>query len=128
MIDNIHDNEIISYNVDFRKQKIIFNTLNYRNKKVIIEFTGLLAHKFELEQPNSIILDIEESKVEKMIEENTELLLEMKNNCWPIFYDNMKDLLEKLNIDKYKYYIIYSSIGLCGWIIAKNIEVKNKDI
>jgi len=128
MSKNIHDYKIISYNVNFNSNEIIFNASSYEDKNIIITFKEVLVHSFKIEMPNSIILDIEKFNIEKMIEENKELLEENKNYCWPILYDNMDELAKKLK--NYNYYTINSSYGLCGWILAKELEVNTnmKDI
>lgn len=123
MSKNIHDNEIISYNVNFKKKEITFETLNYKNETIMIVFQDVLAHLFEIEMPNSIIFDIEEFEPEEMIEENIELLENTKGYCWPISYNNTNELLEKLKLGKYNYYVISSSFGLSGWILAKAMKV-----
>lgn len=123
MIKNIHDNKIISYSVDFRDNKISFTTINSRNEIIKIIFYGTLAHQFKMEMPNSILLDIECSNGINMIEENTELLEQTKDYSWPIGYNNVEQLREKLINEKYSYYTISSSLGLFGWITAKEMEI-----
>jgi len=122
MLD-VHDNEIISYNVDYKKQKLTLNTTDYKDENIIIEFQGFLTHKFELGYQQNVISDLEEHGIEAMIEENEELLKETKCYCWPMYFDNLEHLKEKLKANQYKYYVIESSIGLCGWVLARNMEI-----
>jgi len=119
----VHDNEILSYQVDLSNHMIILNT-EYNNRTVEICFTGVLAHLFENELPGSIILDIGEYPVSLFIEQNQGLLYERKNQCWPIYYKEIDDLNALLVNERYVYYIIYSSYGLSGWILAKKVEIK----
>ncbi len=73
---SIHDNEIINYEVDFKENRIKINTKNTQNNVVTILFEGVFIHLFELEMPESIILDVEESTYEKFVEENKKILEE----------------------------------------------------
>lgn len=123
---NIHDNEIISYEVDFLKSRIIIQTLNgNENSITTIEFTDILAHGFETELQGSIIFDIRTFVVNDFLESNKELLEKQKNYGWPIYYENIEDLLEHLQNEKYNYYVISASYGLNGWVIAKEYKVYN---
>lgn len=125
MITNVHDNEIINYKVDFKKNEITFETIDVSDKTVMIVFKDVLVHQFETEMPNSIIFDIEKYDLEKMVKDNKELLEQKKAFCWPPIgdYNDTDDLIKKLKNDKYNYYIIESSLGLSGWVLAKSLQV-----
>lgn len=124
-MDNIHDNEIVKYSVDFIKKEIVIKTLNEKNETIKILFQNVLVYCFEKEMPNSIIFDIEKFEIEKLIEENIELLKENKDYAWPpIAYNNTKGLVEQLKTEQYNYYTIEATIGLCGWIVAKKVQIK----
>lgn len=128
-MDNIHDNEIVKYSVDFIKKEIVIKTLNEKNETIKILFQNVLVYCFEKEMPNSIIFDIEKFEIEKLIEENIELLKENKDYGWPpIAYNNTKGLVEQLKTEQYNYYTIEATIGLCGWIVAKKVQIKKEDL
>lgn len=128
-MDNIHDNEIVKYSVDFIKKEIVIKTLNEKNETIKILFQNVLVYCFEKEMPNSIIFDIEKFEIEKLIEENIELLKENKDYDWPpIAYNNTKGLVEQLKTEQYNYYTIEATIGLCGWIVAKKVQIKKEDL
>jgi hypothetical protein len=38
-------------------------------------------------------------------------------------YDTEKELTERLLKDQYSYYVISSSYGLNGWVLAKSYEI-----
>lgn len=118
---DIHDNIIIKYTVDFKKEEITMETVNYHKEKILIKFEGILSHYFEMAMPNSIIFDIDEYEGNEMIKENKELLRKTKKFCWPLDYENESDLIKKL--EGYKYYIINSSSGLTGWVLAKTMTI-----
>ncbi|PZD93125.1 hypothetical protein DNH61_24650 [Paenibacillus sambharensis] len=119
----VHDNEILSYQIELSNQVITFKT-KYNDEIIEIIFTGVMAHMFVNELPGSIILDIGEYPVSLFIEENQILLDERKDYCWPRYYDNVENLYALLINEGYVYYIISSSYGLNGWILAKKVEVK----
>ncbi len=82
MLENIHDNIIIKYSVDFENSKIIINTINEDGARIDIIFEDMLTCAFEEQQKNSIILDIEERRGTEFINDNIELL--KRDYGWPI--------------------------------------------
>jgi hypothetical protein len=121
---SIHDNEIVSYEVDFRKSRITFQTVDGRDDSVTttFEFTNVLAHMFETQLQGSVILDISSFEISRFLKSNKELLEKQKNYGWPIHYEKIEDLLEHLQNEKYNYYVISASYGLNGWVIAKGYK------
>lgn len=125
---NIHDNEIVSYKVDLKNQKIIIYTEdNYLKliKSIDIIFSDVLVHFFENQLNGSVIFDIEEYHINQFVNENSELLKKQKKYGWPIDYNTIEELIEKLLKGKYCYYVISSSYGLSGWVLAKKYEIIN---
>ena len=119
----VHDNEITCYVVDLEYQYIKIYT-KYSNEEKIIEFQNITAHSFEGVLRGSIILDIDEYDIDFFIKENGKMLEEMKPYCFPIYYDTENELKEKLNNSNQKYFIISSSVGLSGWILAESVKVE----
>ncbi len=120
---NIHDNEILSYEIDFKNQKIVIHTESTFEENADIFFTDVLTHFFETQIKHNIIFDIEKYELFQFIEDNRDLLISQKKYGWPTDYDTIEELAEKLQKEQYFYYIICSSLGLCGWVLAKNYEV-----
>lgn len=121
-MSKIHDNEISSYIVNLKEQQIILH-MEHQNKNTNIIFSNVLVHFFENELSGSILLDIEEYSINQFIKDNCRLLEQRKNYCWPIDYDTIEQLSEELQKEQYYYYVISSSYGLNGWILAKNYEI-----
>lgn len=117
---DVHDNEILTYTVDFENKEITMKTINRKREIIFVKFKDVLVHYFEMAMPNSIIFDIDEYEGKEVIKENRELLKNTKDFCWPVGYENESDLIK--NLEGYKYYIINSSSGLTGWVLAKSIE------
>ncbi|WP_327195502.1 hypothetical protein [Paenibacillus alvei] len=123
----VHDNEIISYEVNLKKNRIVLYT-EYENSNIIentkIYFYDVLAHFFETQLPGSIIFDIDNYDIHHFIEDNKEILEEQKNYGWPMDYSTINELEEKLMREQYEYFAISSSYGLNGWVLAKKYEIK----
>lgn len=88
-MQNIHDNEIVSYTVDLQKSKITFQTLGGKDNEVPvrIEFIDVLAHMFETQLQGSILLDISQFEISRFVKSNKELLEHQKDSAWPIYYE-----------------------------------------
>lgn len=124
---SVHDNEIVSYNVDLQNAKITFQTLGGKDNEVpvIIEFIEVLAYFFETQLLGSILLDISQFEISLFVTNNKELLEKQKDSAWPVYYDKIEDLLEYLLHKNYNYYVISASYGLNGWVIAKEYNIYN---
>lgn len=121
----MHDNIIISYEVDLRGKTLKLITYNKQKDNNQTLFTeGVLTHLFEDVLANSIILSVDEQTIEMFLKENSDELAQKEGECWPIFYDGLNELKDYLVNNNYKYIKIYASYGLCGWILAKNYFIK----
>ena len=122
----IHDNTIQSYNVDFEAEMLTIKTLYHTDKiieKTDVVFMGYLAHSFDHEMKNSIIFDIEEYPFNLFFEENSLFLQERKDYGWPILYPTENELIKFFKTHDYKIFEVCSSLGLSGWIFAKQMEI-----
>lgn len=120
----VHDNRIISYSVDFINKVLQLNTQWEEKEITIITFTGLLAHKFENVIEYNIILDLYEVTIEFFIENEKEQLDEWLKYGFPSMKSiNIMELEKSLNTEGYKIFYMDSSLGLCGYIIAKDIII-----
>ncbi|WCF08118.1 hypothetical protein NDS46_28320 [Paenibacillus thiaminolyticus] len=125
-MENVHDNEIMAYEVNLQKKEIVLRTQNnntFSQRKVDIVFSSVFAHYFEHEISGSIILDIEKGDLIDFLKDNKELLTQGYEYSWPSDYNTTEELMEKLEIEGYSYYIINSSYGLNGWVLAKESNV-----
>ncbi len=121
--DLIHDNTISSYLVNFEKQSIEINTKKLQEESSI-KFQGVLVHKFENGINNNIIYEISEIPVGEFLEFEKENLLKSMAYGYPIVnIDSIKEIEKILIEKKYKIYYIISSLGMTGYIIAKDISL-----
>ena len=129
----VHDNIILSYQADFESGTLTLKTRYYNDEfceDTDVVFTGYLTHIFYdiLGENRNIIFDIEEYPMNLFLERERELLSKRKNHCWPISYENFEDLINFFQSNTFKVFSIDSSLGLWGYIIAKemNVVVKNQ--
>ncbi|WP_340027036.1 hypothetical protein MHB71_17065 [Paenibacillus sp. FSL H7-0940] len=122
---SLHDNIILSYEVDLENKKIRMRTRSSHTvpKNMDVLFSGVMAHAFDTPLHGSIILDLDEWDIEHFIPYNRELLEPGKGYGWPVSYDSYDELQIRLIEEKYKYMVISSSYGLSGWVLAKNVEI-----
>jgi hypothetical protein len=60
---SVHDNIIVSYQVNLEKEEIHIHTLTESGRNVNIIFSGVLAHFFETHLSSSIIFNIDEGRL-----------------------------------------------------------------
>lgn len=117
----VHDNRIISYMIDFERQILQINTKGY-DEEVIIRFQGLLAHAFENVLLNNIILEISQVTIECFLLEEANKFSEALKYGFPaIEVSNVKELEDYLKEKEYRVFYLAASLGMCGYIIAKEI-------
>jgi hypothetical protein len=105
-----------------KDQYIVINTED-RKINVMIKFTGVLAHLFEDHLYGSILLDIDNYEIDDFIDGNKEILEKHKPYGWPTYYETEFELKEMLIKEQYRYYVICSSYGFNGWVLAKKLEI-----
>ncbi len=127
----VHDNVILSYEVDLQNERIILHT-RYDDSRSVEEtdiiFTDVLNHWFEQQLKGSIIFDISESEISHFVKENSELLIKNKAFGWPMMYESIDDFERLLTDEKYKYINLSSSYGMNGWVLAKNLDIITRKI
>ena len=125
-MSKIHDNIVNSYFVDFENRNIVFNTVYYGNdiqEMAIITFNNVTSYFLKNGLNANIIFDIEETDLDYFIKDNKHILEKEKNYGWPFLYENEEELIKILIKNNVKYYIIKSSYGLEGWILADEMKI-----
>ncbi|HDX9689485.1 TPA: hypothetical protein ROY10_005122 [Bacillus thuringiensis] len=120
---SVHDNTIISYQVNLEKKEIRIHTLTELGNNVYIVFSDVLAHRFNTQISYSIIFNIDEDPLSDFFKKNKKLLEQEKSYGWPTDYEDIKELEETLVKENYIYYNICASYGLSGWVLAKKLEI-----
>ncbi|MDT3427573.1 hypothetical protein J2Z22_003136 [Paenibacillus forsythiae] len=124
-MSDIHDNEIISYKVNLKNHTLTLLTVGDHASETQVLFSGVLAHMFETQLEGSIIMDIQKYELEYFIRNNFDLLEKQKKSSWPLDYKTSEELYNILLSEKYIYYVVFSSYGLSGWVLAKDLEIVN---
>lgn len=116
--------------VDLENGRIVFDTEYHagtQHERTAIVFGSVCAHAFENEDKGSIIFDIEAASLEDFIEDNRDLLAQKKRYGWPMLYESEAELLEKLQEARQRYFVIDSSFGLYGWVLAETMAIEVTD-
>lgn len=122
-VDHVHDYEISSYTVDITNH-ILQIFAEYCENKSAITFTGLLAHHFDHVTYSNILDDVTEVTVDWFIAFFREMLTDALRFAFPVWdAKNCEDLSAYLKEKDERTFIIYSSLGLNGFVIAKEISV-----
>ena len=124
-VSQVHDNQILSYKVDFENEILDMDTIWEKKERTTIRFTGLLAHEFEGVITSNIIYGIYQPTLQSFVDENREVLSnEIKQYGFPSLRSrNCEELISMLSENCYNIYQIDSSLGLCGYVIAKEISI-----
>lgn len=129
----LHDNELLSYAVDFREKTVLLNTEYWYeniNEKTTVIFKNVTAHWFiDAGEMTTIIFDICCYDVERFIRDYKPLLKERKGYGWPLSgYTDDNDLLGKLHALNQKYFSVESSCGVSGFILAEEMQLNTEAI
>ena len=128
---SIHDNHIISYEVDGVLKQIILHTeYAYGEEpaeKTDVIFGGVLDHYFRNSILPSIIFDVQEVETQSILIRDRDLINEgHKIAGWPSFWkDSIDEMIEDLSQGGYKMFEISSSYGLDGWVVANSCEFQS---
>ncbi|MDR0298968.1 MAG: hypothetical protein LBI13_02645 [Streptococcaceae bacterium] len=125
MMRSFHDYEIKNYKVEINGENsyIEFIVSSDSMTKQII-FDKMLAFKIEdVNNFQNVILDILELNVDSLVQVNSLFFEKKRDYMWPIDFDTIQDLKDYLVQNSFKAFIISSSLGLNGWIIAKEMKV-----
>lgn len=124
---DIHDYEIISYNVDVYNNKLQIFTEYSEEEKKSITFTGVLAHHFEHVIYRNILFDVTQVTIDCFINTKEKLLEESLRYGFPTWSENIEELRTLLKKEQQKTFKIYSSLGLNGFVIAKEIFIEDSN-
>lgn len=124
LVSQVHDYTIQSYYLDFTNGILKMDTCYENRENTTIEFTGLLAHKFENVLTTNIIFGLYQKTIKSFIEDEKENLAQSIKYGFPSLKARDCDNLRKeLEDEQYKVFYLDSSLGLCGYVIAKDIKI-----
>jgi hypothetical protein len=124
---SLHDNLLVSYEVQCEARNIVIRTeyrvANQPTKFTRVVFGGVQGYRFENDAFGNIILDLEMVPVERLLTEfGTEISdsYRMAGSPGP-WAENLESAPEYLREQGIKGFILSSSYGLSGWVLAKEI-------
>ena len=97
--DGLHDNRVLRYYADFEAHILHMDTQTEAGEKVSVHFTGLLAHWFE-----------------NVVQDN--ILFGFPACCIT------GELRERMEREHIRVFVINSSLGLCGFVLAQEVELQ----
>jgi hypothetical protein len=125
---SVHDNLIKEYCVSSDKKTIFLHT-EYKNgksnEKTDVVFIGVEAYLFYRDNMQTILFDIIEKGIEEILDEFADEFADGIKYCWPgSWNESINACNEHLNQQQCRAWIISSSYGMGGFVIAKNMELK----
>jgi hypothetical protein len=123
--ENIQDNEIVSYEVEIKNQRLILHTQTPEKKRVDIRFTDVYAHNFNnVRLTRNIIQNVETLEFPQF-----SALFQGEIPGWmkygfPVSAENEAELEKKLKKEKLNLYAVNSSPGLSGIVFAQGFDIQ----
>ena len=121
--DNLHDNRVLRYCADFETHNLYMETRTEDGKKISVNFSGFMAHWFENVIQDNILFGMEEITVDGFFEQYKELLSYTVSYGFPACCST-EELRKLMKREKVRAFIIDSSLGLCGFVLAKEVEIQ----
>jgi hypothetical protein len=129
MTRSIHDNLIVSYEVQCEARIIVLHTKYHLFDKPTeytnIVFTGVEGYHFENDAFGNVILNLEEVRAAQILSEYYGQISESYRKAgapgpWAANLESASEFLTKRGI---RGFILSSSIGLSGWILAREMSI-----
>ena len=123
---SIHDNTVLSYTIDCEKESITFHTAFHDNEPheyTDIIFSKVAGYHFEGDNFQTILFDIYQASPEEVYTSHSELFERRKNYAWPFSYNAKQELTEKLDKKGVKGFVISSSYGMEGFVLAQEMQI-----
>ena len=120
--DNLHDNRILRYCADFEAHALHMDTQTEGGETVSVHFTGLLAHWFENMVQDNILFGMDEITIDGFFEQYRKLLDGTIPYGFPACC-GIEELRKRMEREKIRVFVIDSSLGLCGFVLAQEVEI-----
>ena len=120
--DNLHDNRVLRCCADFEAHTLHLDTRTEAGEVVSVHFTGLLAHWFENMVQDNILFGMDEITIAGFFEQYRELQAGTIPYGFPACC-GIEELRERMEREKIRVFVIDSSLGLCGFVLAQEVEI-----
>ena len=121
--DGLHDNKVLRYGVDFEAHTLHMDTRTETGEAVTVRFSGLLAHWFENVSQDNILFGMDEISVEGFFAQYKDLLDGTISYGFPACC-SIEELRERMEREHIRVFVIDSSLGLCGFVLAQEVELQ----
>ena len=121
--NNLHDNRVLRYCADFEAHPLHMDTQTEAGENVSVRFTGLLAHRFEDVIQDNILFGMDEITVDGFFEQYKDLLDRTLPYGFPACC-GIEELRERMEREHIRVFVIDSSLGLCGLVLAQEVELQ----
>jgi hypothetical protein len=124
---SIHDNSVVGWSVSCAERKIVPHT-EYCDAKLReitdVVFRGVEAYHIFGDNLSTILFDIEDYPIERILTDFSSEFESGVKYCWPGFWNTSVDAcLDYFVEHKLRGWRISSSIGLTGFVIADEMEL-----
>ena len=120
--DNLHDNRVLRYCTDFEAHTLHMDTRTEAGENVSVHFTGLLAHWFENVIQDNILFGMDEITADVFFKQYKEMLDRTVSYGFPACC-SVEELRERMDREHIRIFVIASSLGLCGFVLAQEVEI-----
>ena len=120
--DGLHDNRVLRCCADFEAHTLYMDTRTEAGETVSVRFTGLLAHWFENVIQDNILFGMDEIAVDGFFEQYKNLLDRTLHYGFPACC-RVEELRERMERENIRAFVIDSSLGLCGFVLAQEVEI-----
>ncbi len=125
---SLHDNRVLSYIVECEQRRITLHTASEEKKqaeRTSVIFSEVAAYHFEGGDFDTIIFDIASMPLEEIYDSNLDVFERRKPYGWLVFdYRTRAELLEKLREREIQGFVLSSSYGMDGFVLAREMRVE----
>lgn len=125
---SLHDYEIISYTIDMKNRTARLQVEAPTGEIGYLIAHDVLTHSFHYVHLQNVISDIEEISIDAFVNNYRDELEKGKHFAWPVSFCTLSNLFDYLVEKQYICLCIHASLGLYGWILAKEYRWEPYDI
>ena len=127
MVAAVHDSRVRSYRVSAVDEEIVLDIeAETGEEKASIVFGGVIGYRLSGDNFRTILFDISEVPAEELIGQNLAVFEDGARFGWPgIWNVPMRDPADHVRAAGARGFIIESSLGMEGWVLAKSLEIRN---
>lgn len=118
----IHDNRVLRYQVDLIEHVLTLELLTETEQLVTVQFSGLMAHRFEHVGQDNILFGMEEVTSAYFFACYRQLLERTLPYGFPVC-GGPGQLKDDMQEQKIRIFVLTSSLGLCGFVLARDVAL-----